>query len=212
MVHVKKFTFGPFQENTFLVYDDKKNGIIIDPGCYSSTEQSQLLSFIRDEKLTITQLLNTHCHVDHIAGNRFIFDQFALKPWFHSKEMPIFQNQQLVSDTYGLPCEVSPEPEGFLQENDEIILGEDRLRVIFTPGHSPGHVVFYHQYQNFIINGDVLFHESIGRTDLPLGDHATLLKSIKEKLFSLPSTTKVYCGHGPETMISHEKEHNPFLK
>ena len=210
-ISIQQFTFGPFQENTFILYDENKNTLIIDPGCYTSSEQLKLLDFIQKNELKPQRLLNTHCHVDHIAGNRFIFDQFGLRPWFHKNELPVFENQKAVSDMYGLPCDPSPEPEGFLQEKEFISIGTHKLDVIFTPGHSPGHLVFYHVLQKFLINGDVLFNGSIGRTDLPLGNHELLLKSIKEKLFILPDETTVFCGHGPETSIGHEKKHNPFL-
>jgi glyoxylase-like metal-dependent hydrolase (beta-lactamase superfamily II) len=212
MLSIKKFTFGPFQENTFLLFNETNQAVIIDPGCYSSSEQSQLLGFIQGNNLKLQRLLNTHCHVDHIAGNRFIYDQFGLKPWFHENDMPVFQNQKRVSDMYGLPCDESPQPEGFLSEKDMISIGEEELEIIFTPGHSPGHVVFYNRKNAFLINGDVLFQQSIGRTDLPLCNHQDLIQSIKNKLFLLPDETRVYCGHGSETTIGVEKIHNPFLQ
>ena len=208
---IKKFTFGPFRENTFLLYDDTRQCVIVDPGCVSANEQQELKNYISSEKLQVMQLLNTHCHVDHIAGNKFIFDTYGLKPIMHKDDLIILNNQESICKMYGLPCEVSPEPESFINEGNIIAFGETELKIMHTPGHAPGHVVFYHEKTKQLINGYVLFRGSIGRTDLMLGNHDQLLNSIRTKLFILPEETIVYCGHGPETTIGHEKKTNPFL-
>jgi len=208
---IKKFTFGPFQENTFLLYDNTRECVIIDPGCTSSNEQIELKNFINSENLIVKLLLNTHCHVDHVAGNKFVFDTYGLKPIIHKDDLIILNNQETICKMYGLPCDVSPEPVSFIDENDLISFGENELSIIHAPGHSPGHVVFYHKKTNQLINGDVLFKGSIGRTDLMLGNHEQLINSIKTKLFVLPEETIVYCGHGTETTIGNEKKFNPFL-
>ena len=208
---IKKFTFGPFQENTFLLYDDTRQCVIVDPGCVSANEQQEIKNYISSEKLQVMQLLNTHCHVDHIAGNKFIFDTYGLKPIMHKDDLIILNNQESICKMYGLPCEVSPEPESFINEGNITAFGETELKIMHTPGHAPGHVVFYHEKTKQLINGDVLFRGSIGRTDLMLGNHVQLLNSIRTKLFILPEETIVYCGHGSETTIGHEKKTNPFL-
>ena len=208
---IKKFTFGPFQENTYVLYDESNQCVIIDPGCYEAGEQNELYSFIKNSSLIPMVLLNTHCHLDHISGNAFVFEKFKLKPCIHSAEIPILNMQEYTSMMYGLQCEKSPSPEKFLSEGVNVEFGNTLLEVIFAPGHSPGHVVFFNKSENVLIGGDVLFYNSIGRTDLPMGDHNTLISSIKNKIFPLGDSATVYSGHGPETTIGHERKNNPFL-
>ncbi|MBC7862654.1 MAG: MBL fold metallo-hydrolase [Bacteroidia bacterium] len=208
---IEKFTFGPFQENTYVLYDDTKECVIVDPGCYSATEQIEMADFILKNGLKAVLLLNTHCHIDHVNGNLFVFEKFGLKPIIHRLDLPVLASQEQASMMYGLPFEKSPEPEKFIEEGDKIKFGKTVLDVLFTPGHCPGHVTFYHKESGTIVSGDVLFYNSIGRTDLPGGDHATLIRSVKTKLFPLGDDVKVYCGHGPETTIGFERRTNPFL-
>ncbi|MFN5182899.1 MAG: MBL fold metallo-hydrolase [Bacteroidota bacterium] len=208
---IKKFTFGPFQENTFLVYDFNGECAIIDPGCFGASDQKELSDFITSENLKPTHLLNTHTHLDHISGNLFVYEKYGLKPQIHEADLPILNMQEQSSLMYGLPCEKSPKPDFFIKEGDKINIGKISLNVIFAPGHSPGHVVFFDAISQQLIGGDVLFYNSIGRTDLPMGNHAQLIDSIKSKIFPLGENVKVYCGHGPETMIGFEKRTNPFL-
>ncbi len=209
---VQSFTFGPFQENTYILYDDSKECVIVDPGCYSQAEENELKNFVTQNNLKVVKLLNTHCHVDHVAGNAFVFDTYGFKPIIHKDDLPVLDSQQRVSEMYGLPCNISPRPESFIQQHDIVEFGNSKLKVIHTPGHAPGHVVFYNEEEKFLINGDVLFKRSIGRTDLPLGNHDQLINSIKTKLFVLPEETVVYCGHGPNTTIGEEKKLNPYLQ
>jgi len=209
---VQSFTFGPFQENTYILYDDTKECVIVDPGCYSHEEEKELKDFISVNKLKPVKLLNTHCHVDHVAGNAFVFDTYGFKPIIHKDDLPVLDSQQRVSDMYGLPCNVSPRPDTFIVEGDVVAFGNTKLNVIHVPGHAPCHVVFYNEEMKSLINGDVLFKGSIGRTDLPLGNHDQLIKSIKTKLFILPEETIVYCGHGPTTTIGEEKRMNPYVQ
>lgn len=211
MVKIKQFTFGPFQENTFVLHDESGECVIIDPGCYNNTEQQILKKFIEENKLKPLLLLNTHCHVDHVAGNAFVYDTWKLLPVIHREDLKILQSQEAVCATYGLDCDVSPLPEKYMDDGEIISFGNTQLKVLFTPGHAPGHVVFYNEPAKFVINGDVLFNGSIGRTDLPFGDFATLEHSIKTKMYSLPEETVVYCGHGPATTIGNEKYSNPFV-
>ena len=211
MVTIKFFTFGPFQENTFVLHDASNECVIIDPGCYTSAEQQQLKQYITEKNLKPVKLLNTHCHVDHIAGNRFVFDTYKLLPVIHREDLIVLQSQERVCMMYGLNYDPSPMPETFMEDGDVVSFGSTKLKVLFTPGHAPGHVVFYNEKNNFVINGDVLFNGSIGRTDLPLGDFDTLDHSIRTKMYTLPNDTVVYCGHGPTTTIGHEKKNNPFV-
>jgi len=208
---IKAFPFNPFQENTYLVYDETKECLIIDPGCYTPQERDYLIEFIEDNDLKPVRLLNTHCHLDHICGNKFIAEKYGLKLEAHRAELPILAHAPQAASMYGFPMETSPEIEIFLDENDTIKFGKSSFQILFTPGHSPGSISFYSQKENFVIAGDVLFKQGIGRTDLPLGDYDTLIRSIKEKLFTLDKRTTVYSGHGPSTTVGYELVNNPFF-
>ncbi|MDE3144583.1 MAG: MBL fold metallo-hydrolase [Bacteroidota bacterium] len=211
MISVKSFTFSPVQENTYVLYNQNRHALIIDPGCYFAAEQETLKNFLTTNNLKPIQLLNTHCHLDHVFGNKWIHKEYGLELFIHPNEEIVLSFATDSGIRYGLPFENYKGPLHFLHENDLIHFDDDILSVIAAPGHSPGSICFYCQAQNFIIGGDVLFRESIGRTDLPGGDHATLLKNIREKLFVLPDETIVYPGHGMPTKIGYEKENNPFL-
>ncbi len=210
---IEKLTFNNFMENTFIVYDQTKECIIIDPGCYSEEEKDKLLSFIKSNKLKPTLLINTHCHIDHIFGNNFVNKIWDIELAINKLDLEILNSAHLVAQSYGFNnYEPSPLPSKYIKEGDFITFGQSKLKIIFTPGHAPGHISLYSQKDNFIISGDVLFMNSIGRTDLPGGDYEILIKTIKTKLLTLPEKTKVYCGHGPDTTIDNEKKNNPFLK
>ena len=212
MLTVKLFTFNPVQENTYLVYNDLGECCIVDPGCYFGNERNELKEFIEETGLTPKYLLNTHCHLDHVFGNKFVHDTWQLTLHLHEKEKPVLEYTPTFAQSWGMPFDNYKGDLTILREGATIPLGNDQLQVLFTPGHSPGHVIFYCAEQQFVIGGDVLFHESIGRTDLPGGDFNTLINSIRTQLFTLPDAVTVYPGHGPETTIGHEKKHNPFLK
>ncbi|MGI4805415.1 MAG: MBL fold metallo-hydrolase [Janthinobacterium lividum] len=211
MLHIQSFANNPYQENTYLLYDDSLECAIVDPGMYTAEEQNKVVDFIRKNHLKPVLLLNTHCHIDHVLGNKFVFDQFGLKPQFHEGELPLLTAVPGYAPQMGIRYETSPLPETYLPETGTIKFGETELKLIFAPGHSPAHLCFYNEKENVLIGGDVLFRESIGRTDLPGGNTAQLLKSINEKLFMLPDKVIVYPGHGPETTIGHEKVYNPFM-
>ena len=211
MTSVQSFTFNPFQENTYVLFDASKDCVIIDPGCSSTAEQEILLSFIKDNNLKPVKLLNTHCHIDHILGNKFCADVFKLPLQANKKELRTLDAGMVSAQIFGIHYDESPLPEIFLDEPDTIVFGESELQVLFTPGHSEGSICFYNQKDKFLIGGDVLFFQSIGRTDLPGGNHQQLLSSIKNKLFNLPEEVKVYPGHGPATTLAYERMHNPFL-
>jgi len=211
MLTIKSFTFGPFQENMYVLHDTSNECVIIDPGCYTTAEQQILKKYIEEKKLKPVLLLNTHCHVDHVAGNRFIHDTYGLLPLIHKADLIVLQSQETVCHIYGLNYDPSPMPEKFIDEGDVISFGETKLKVLFTPGHAPGHVVFYNVENEFVISGDVMFSGSIGRTDLPFGNFDTLENSIRTKLYTLPDETAVHSGHGPATTVGHEKKHNPFV-
>lgn len=209
MIEVHKFTFNPFQENTYILVNENKDCFIVDPGCYDRKERALLKQFIASEGLQPVGLLNTHCHIDHVFGNKFISETYGLTPLIHPVEKQVLAAVAQVAQLYSL--DYDPSPDASFYDGDEISLGDEKFQILFTPGHSPGHVVFFHKESKTLIAGDVLFRKSIGRTDLPGGDHETLLTSIREKVFALPDDTKVYPGHMEETEIGYEKKHNPFL-
>ncbi|MFZ1371840.1 MAG: MBL fold metallo-hydrolase [Ferruginibacter sp.] len=211
MLKIKSFVFSPIQENTYLLYNEFNDCIIIDPGCYFPGEHDELKAFITQSKLTPRMLLNTHCHLDHVFGNKFVAETYGLTLHLHEKEKMLLDYAPTSGLMYNMPFDNYAGDYHFLKEGDVVKLGDDELVVIEAPGHSPGHICFYCAKQHFIISGDVLFNRSIGRTDLPGGNHQTLLKNIREKLFVLPEKTVVYSGHGPETTIGEEKKYNPFL-
>lgn len=211
MFTVKAFTFSPVQENTYLLYNEQGETIVIDPGCYFQEERDVLHSFITQNQLRPVLLLNTHCHLDHVFGNKWIHETWNLLLHIHPNEKQVLDYAPASGLMWGLPFDNYTGEPVYLNEAERLHLGEDELELIYAPGHSPGHLCFYCKKQQFLIGGDVLFYESIGRTDLPGGDHATLISNIQNKLFCLPYETVVYSGHGPATTIGHEKKHNPFL-
>ncbi|WP_242928009.1 MBL fold metallo-hydrolase [Pontibacter vulgaris] len=205
-------TFNQFQENTYLLYDDTKECVVIDPGCYEKHEQQQLKNYIEQNNLKVVRLLNTHCHIDHVLGNKFVADTYNVPLEIHKDDLQTLRSVPAYAPVYGFPMYQEILPEAYLKEGDTIKFGNTELQVIFAPGHAPGHVVFYNELKKICIGGDVLFQQSIGRTDLPGGDFDTLIQSIKTKLFTLPDEVTVYPGHGPETTIGYEKKYNPFLR
>lgn len=211
MVHIKIFSFNPVEENTYLLYDENKECCIIDPGCYTAAERQVLQDYITENGLKPALLLNTHCHFDHAFGNKFIHDTYGLDLHIHEKEKIMLEYASRSAQGYGLLLENYEGPVHTLKENDSVRVGEDELKVLFIPGHSPGHIVFYCEKQGFVIGGDVLFKGSVGRTDIPFGDFDQLVDGIRSKLLVLPEETVVYPGHGEKTTIGYEKRNNPFL-
>ena len=211
MANVRAFTNNPYQENTYILWDESGECAIIDPGMETAAEQNVVVNFIRDNNLKPVLLLNTHCHIDHVLGNKFIFDQYGLKPRFHEGELSLLEAVVAYAPAMGIRYEVSPLPDEYLPETGTVHFGNTELKLIFAPGHSPAHLCFYDPTANILIGGDVLFRNSIGRSDLPGGSMAQLLDNIEKKLFTLPDDCTVYPGHGPETAIGFEKQTNPFL-
>ncbi len=210
---VVDFSFNPFQENTYLVYDETKECVIIDPGCYTALERKELDDYIVKHELKPVLLLNTHCHLDHIFGNKHVAETYGLKLEIHKGELPVLKAAPQVAAMYGVPMpDESPMPESFIDENDTIEFGNTSFEIFFTPGHSPASISFYNKKEAYIIGGDVLFLGSIGRTDLPGGNFETLIRSIKTHFLSLPAQTKVYSGHGGPTTVGFEAMNNPFLQ
>lgn len=212
MITIEKFVFNPFQENTFLLFDETKECILVDPGCYSEDEKSELVNFINSKNLKPIKQIYTHCHVDHILGNNFIYNTFGLKPEIHEAGLKFLQNGHTQGQVYGFEMDVNVEPELFIEHGDIVKFGNSQLKAVYTPGHADGSICFISNNDRFVITGDVLFRDSIGRTDFPTGDFDILMESIHQQLFILDDDFTVYCGHGPETSIGYEKVNNPFIR
>jgi hydroxyacylglutathione hydrolase len=212
MLTVQPFTFNPVQENTYVVYNEKGQCCIIDPGCYFASEEQELRDFIEKNRLKPVYLLNTHCHLDHIFGNNYVSKLYGLPLYINRLEEPVLEYGPASGHLWQMPFENYQGELKFLDEGDVIRLGDDELHVLFTPGHSPGHISFYNKENKFLLSGDVLFQGSVGRTDLPGGDFTILEETIKTKLYTLPADTIVYSGHGETTTIGDEMKSNPFVK
>lgn len=210
MIRIQCFTFNPFEENTYVLSDETNEAVIIDPGCYEKEEKDILSGYILKNSLKVKIVLNTHCHIDHVLGNEFVVDQYKVPLMIHPLEAPVLRAVKSYATNYGFPRYRETVENGNLAEGDTVKFGNSSLSVLFLPGHSPGHVAFYHTQEKFIIGGDVLFHRSIGRTDLPGGNFDTLISSIQKKLFILPDDVIVHPGHGPSTLLGDEKNLNPF--
>jgi hydroxyacylglutathione hydrolase len=213
MLRIVSFTFNGFAENTYLLIDEATRATaIVDPGAYSRAEQQTLSDYIARENLDVKYLLNTHAHIDHVLGNSYVLTTYPGIPfWLHALDLPTLRAVPTYAGPYGFPAYQPAEPTGELTPGQVIKLGESELAVRFTPGHAPGHVVLYEAASGQLVGGDVLFKGSVGRTDLPGGDHATLIRSIETELLTLPDETVVYPGHGPATTIGDERRSNPFL-
>ena len=212
MIRIKKFIFNTFQVNSYVLYDETGECILVDPGCIEDAEKLQLEDFIRQHGLTPVRNILTHCHVDHILGNTFISEKYHLNPEYHPAGAPFFRTVREIALSFGYELNHLPPAGPPLHDGDVITFGKSGLTVIYTPGHAAGSICLHSPEQKFILTGDVLFRDTIGRTDLPTGDLNLLLDSIREKLFTLPDETEVYCGHGPETTIGYEKMNNPFIR
>lgn len=212
MLSVKTFTFNPIQENTYVLYNEQGQCCIIDPGCYFPAEKEKLKSEIEKAGLKPELLLNTHCHLDHVFGNKYVYETWGLQLHIHEFEKQVLEFAPQSGEMWQLPFENYEGSIVTIKEKTVISIGNDVLEIRWTPGHSPGSVVFYNAAAGFVIGGDVLFNKSIGRTDLPGGDYDTLIESIETQLYTLPDETIVYSGHGPETTIGFEKKHNPFIR
>lgn len=211
MINIKIFVFNPFMENTYILYDNNKKAIVVDPGCYEQYEKKQLDDFISSEGLQVELLINTHCHIDHVLGNYYVKQKYNVPLHIHEKDLETLRAIKAYAPSYGFQNFEETNPDGFLKEGEDVNVGEMKFEVRFAPGHAPGHVVLINEEEKICIGGDVLFQGSIGRTDLPGGDFDALIKSIHKKLFAdLPDDMVVYPGHGPETTIGVEKRTNPF--
>ncbi len=210
-MNIKTFVFNPFFENTYVLSDEAGNAIIIDSGCYEAAEKKQLYDFVAERGLHVLAMINTHCHIDHVLGNDAVKDHFKVDLWVPKNEGDVYRAIPSYAPSYGFTGYREAQVDHWYEEGLQSF-GDLKFDAIEVPGHSPGHMVFYFEEEKVLIGGDVLFRESIGRTDLPGGNHGDLLSNIKEKVYTLPEEVIVYPGHGPETTIGHEKQYNPFVR
>lgn len=211
MIKLKRFAFNPFQVNTYVLSDETGECVIIDAGMQGGAEENLITDYIESNNLKPVMLLLTHAHIDHILGNEFIVNNYNLKLFAHKEGVPFLSNAVAHAASFGLSIDKVVDIDEFIDENKDITFGNSSLKVLYTPGHANGSVCFYSKEGNFVITGDVLFNQSIGRTDLPTGNYEILQNSIWKKLFTLPDETVAYPGHGPETTIGSEKVNNPFV-
>lgn len=213
MIQIQKFTFNPFFENTYIIWNDEsKEAIVVDPGCFDEHEKKTLSNYISSNNLKVTHLINTHCHIDHIFGCKFVKEKYNPTFLIPEGDLPLLQNAVKQAEMFGVEIDIPPTPDNYLTENLELTLNQSEIKFIFTPGHTPGEFCIYLDKENILVSGDVLFRESIGRTDLWGGDYDTLINSIRTKLLILTDDVVVYSGHGEETTIGNEKKNNQFLK
>lgn len=210
-MEIFKFVFSPIEVNTYILADKSGDCAIIDCGCYNEKEFEKLETFITDKNLNPVLLLNTHCHLDHIFGNRFILEKYGLRTLSHELEETNRKDSVKHSLFFGLNMDAPPEPGGFIADNQVITFGATELIALHVPGHAPGSLAFYSEKNDCVFTGDALFERSIGRTDLPGGNYEVLIDSIKSRLFVLPSSTVIYPGHGNETSVEAEMRTNPFF-
>lgn len=213
MISIKQFVFNPWQENTYIVYDKTGECVIIDAGCFNKNEEQTLLDFIEANNLTVKHVLNTHLHIDHIMGNAFVYQKFKIQPTAHENDEFLIDQTLGYAAQLGLDISIEPPyPGKYIDEGQVIECGDFQFDVLHVPGHTPGHLVFHIKDANVLFTGDVLFKDSIGRTDLIYGNYETLLKGIQHKLMVLPDETKVFPGHGASSTIGQERNNNPFIK
>lgn len=211
MITVKKFVFNAFQVNSYVLYDETNECIIIDPSVSSDEELAELTGFIEKNRLKPVLLVNTHAHIDHIIGNDQVASHYKIKLAAHKESLGFLKNADVYAASFGLPMEGIKPIDYFIEEGQKVKFGTSCLTTFYTPGHADGSICLYAEKDGFVVTGDVLFYQSIGRTDLRTGNYDILQKSIWEKLFVLPDETHVYPGHGPDTTIGSEKVNNPFV-
>lgn len=211
-MEIFKLIFSPITVNTYILADRSGKCAVIDCGCYDEDEFTEMTDLINEKNLDPVLLLNTHCHPDHIFGNRMFLDKYRISAYCHADEEANRKNARLYAGYFGLTMDEPPEPAGFINDGESVAFGTAILTAIHVPGHAPGSLAFYSEENKVVFTGDILFAGSIGRSDLPGGDPGVLIEGIRRKLLVLPPETVVYPGHGEATTIGKEIEHNPYFR
>jgi hydroxyacylglutathione hydrolase len=209
---LKNFVFNELEVNAYVLYDHTGECVIIDPGCFLESQQKKLSDFIGDHHLRPVYIVNTHGHFDHIFGNAWLKSTLGCPLLMHADDLPLIEHAAIYAGVFGFTIIKPPLPDKYLEHGDILKFGDSTLEIIHVPGHSPGSICLYAESDHLLICGDVLFKGSIGRSDLPGGDHFLLIRGIREKLMILPRDTQVWPGHGSKTTIAYEYDTNPFLK
>ena len=212
MLQINSFVFNPFGENTYVIFDETKECVIIDPGCYTASEEDRLFGYIDQHQLKPLMVINTHGHVDHVVGNNAVKRCYGIKVAAHPGTHPDITQAKRQAVWLGFqPVGDIDLPDMDLQDDEVIKIGESSLEVICTPGHARGSISLYAPVEGWVLTGDALFCRSVGRTDLPGGNFEELRESIRGRLFTLPNDTEVFSGHGESTTIGEEKDFNPYV-
>ena len=211
MIEIKIFPHNLYQMNAYLLYDESGEGVLIDAGNSNDEELQEIVNFTEQKDIQLKMLLNTHAHIDHIVGNDAIIEKFGLKLYAHKAGLNFYKTISQYGSALGFSISQTHLPDVFIKDGDDLEFGNTKLKVLYTPGHADGSICFYDAENKYVVVGDVLFQQSIGRTDLPTGDFDILAESIRSKLYTLPDETTVFPGHGPSTQISYEKMDNPFV-
>jgi hydroxyacylglutathione hydrolase len=205
---LERLTVGPFQENCYIVGDEASGtGVLFDPG----DEAARISLAVEQTNLEISQIIITHAHIDHVGAVAALVDEYSCPVLMHAEAEPMLKQLPNQALMMGLRFGKVPAVDGYIEDGDVVEVGGLRFEALYTPGHAPGHLAFYAAEQGLVLSGDALFAGSVGRVDLPGGSMEVLLRSINERLLTLPDETAVHSGHGPETTIGEERAHNPFL-
>lgn len=211
MIGIEALVFNDFQVNTYLVWDDSGNCLVIDPAFYTPEEAAHFDAHIIEKGFKVAGQINTHCHIDHILGVKHLRLKYGCPFRAHREDENLAKNAPLMGDVFGLSVDPLPGIDETIEDNAAIAIGTETLLSIHVPGHSPGSLAYYSRQGGFVITGDALFRRSIGRTDLPGGNYDQLIHSIESRLLTLPPETIVYPGHGPSTSILEEATENPYI-
>lgn len=212
MLIVKKFVFNIFYENTYVIWDEAtKECAVIDAGCSNKAEEGEIETYLNMHELAVKYLINTHCHIDHVIGSKFIKEKYNPLYMIPKLDLPLLERAETQAAAFGLSIEAPPRPDKFITADDTIRIGNSEMKFLDTPGHTPGEVCVYFSKEKFCMTGDVLFQKSIGRTDLWGANYESLINSINTQLLTLPDDTLIYPGHGDCSKIGIEKKENPFL-
>jgi len=211
-MNFKVFVFNSFQVNMMVCSNETRECVFIDAACQTPGEQQELLNYVQQHELIPKALINTHGHIDHVIGNEFVTSTWNIPFYIHRDDLQLLGQVPCYAEMFGFGSPKLPEPAGFLNDNDVFRFGTTEFQVIHIPGHSAGGVAFYARKEGILFAGDVLFRGSVGRSDLPGGDHNLLIQSIRDRLFVLPGATIVWPGHGPSTTIEYEQQTNPYLQ
>lgn len=210
-MEIKTFHFNPIMVNTYILSDETGEAIIVDPGNCQTYEDEQIREYVASRNLKIKYIINTHPHIDHIAGNPWCVAEYHPELLMHEAGMSIYNKAYAYAVAFGLSIDSMPQPDRYLREGDEVLFGNQRLKVFYTPGHCDGSICLYSAENKLIITGDLIFEMCVGRSDLPTGNEALLQQSIQTAIFTLEDDVTILSGHGGPTTVGQERRDNPYI-